>query len=673
MRRVGGTLFNRAGRKQQSVIPSEAKNLLSAWESRFFASLGMTRIKGPVLSARATIAAITLCVVTLGFPLAEPENSNVSSPQTIRLTRAEIILSASEAPPPDSAPWQAQSLPDNWNVSRPGVGGFAWYRIEFELRPEQLKLSALYVPRVSMNGAAMINGEYLGSGGKFTEPMARQWYRPQLYPVPDKLLKVGANVIHFRIKAYANNKGGLSEMHFGFAAPIAAQWHSRNFWQVTSVQITSALTFGLGAMALLAWFLRLTNTAHGYFGAAALLWAGRNTHLLVTDIPFAAVYWEILVATSMIWVLVLIFMFVLRFDNQRLPVAERLVWGFAIAAPFLLWAAGALQLTFAISLCYLGLLFTGAYILKVLFDVARRERTVNAGLLLVASLIVYSLGARDWFTHRDILGFSEPYNLHFGAPILFTAVAWNMLNRYIKALAEADDLNHSLETRVQQKSVELERSHEQMRRVENVRMLTLERERIMRDMHDGVGSQLIAAHQLAERGVLISGELASVLGECIDDLRLVIDSLEPTDGDLLNVIGNLRYRLTDRFARQGIALKWEVAGFPPIVRLAPREILQILRIVQEAFANVLKHAGASEVVFSASLTPNQQQACLSVRDNGHGIVQGGASHGRGHGVANMKQRAATVGGDLHVGSDRGGCVVTLTLPLSLGTAAADST
>ena len=163
-------------------------------------------------------------------------------------------------------------MPDNWNVSRPGVGGFAWYRIEFELSPEQLKLSALYVPRVSMNGAAMINGEYLGSGGKFTEPMARQWYRPQFYPVPDKLLKVGANVIHCRIKAYANNKGGLSEMHFGFAAPIAAQWHSRNFWQVTSIQITSALTFGLGAMALLAWFLRLTNTAHGYFSAAALRW-----------------------------------------------------------------------------------------------------------------------------------------------------------------------------------------------------------------------------------------------------------------------------------------------------------------------------------------------------------------------------------------------------------------
>jgi signal transduction histidine kinase len=103
------------------------------------------------------------------------------------------------------------------------------------------------------------------------------------------------------------------------------------------------------------------------------------------------------------------------------------------------------------------------------------------------------------------------------------------------------------------------------------------------------------------------------------------------------------------------------------------DILQILRIVQEAFANVLKHAGANEVVFSASLAPDQQQAYLSVRDNGRGIAQRSTNHRRGHGVANMEQRAATIGGALDVGSDIGGCVVTLTLPLSLGASAADPT
>jgi signal transduction histidine kinase len=613
--------------------------------------------------------ALVLCMIVAGLTSAKSDDpiasaSSVMPSPTILFTQAKIILTEADVPPLGSASWQQQSLPDNWSASRPGVGGFAWYRIEFDLRPEQLKLSALYVPRISMNGVVMINGESLGGGSDFAEPMTRQWYRPQLFSVPEKLLKPGTNVIHYRIKAYANNKGGLSEMHFGPANLIEEKWSERYFWQVTSVQITSAITLGLSALALLGWWFMRWNAAYGYFSAAAFIWAIRNSHFLFTKIPIPSVYWDILVAVSLYWVLILNFMFVLRFSGLRLPLAEKLVLGFATVSPLMLWTAGELHVTSAISLCYVVLLFTGAYVLKVLLDVARRERSASTVLLFFASLVVYIFGAHDWINHRGALGFSEPYNLHFGAPILFIAVAWNMFTRFNAAQQEADELTRSLEVRVQQKNAELERSYEGMRATESTRMLTLERERIMRDMHDGVGSQLIVARQLAERGELKPDELATVLNECMDDLRLVIDSLEPTEGDLLNVIGNLRYRLTDRFARQGIDLKWEVSDFPPNVRLAPSGILHTLRIVQEAFANVLKHAGASEVVFSATLVPERSQVKLTVRDNGLGIANDQEkSERRGRGLANMKQRAAAVGGELHVSSSADGCIVTLILPL----------
>ncbi len=581
---------------------------------------------------------------------------------TLRLTRAQIIVAASPSPPADAAPWQVQTLPDNWNVSRPGIGGEAWYRVEFELSGAPLELSALYIPRLSMSGEALINGERIGGATQFSEPLTRQWYLPQLYSVPARLLKPGVNVIHVRLFAYPNNKGGLSEVYFGPASAVNDQWHARYFWGVTSVQITSAITLCLGALALLAWSLRRWNTAYGYFGAAAVLWAARNLHFFANEVPLSAVLWEVLVATSLVWVLALIFMFVLRFAGQRLAVAERLLWAFALAAPFLIWAAGALKLTFAIGICYLALLAMGAYILKVLFDVMRRERTIDAALLFGASIVVYGLGVHDWITQRDVLGFSEPYNLHFGAPILFTVVAWNMFKRFTRAQAEADDLNRSLEARVQQKSDELAHTYEHMRTVEAARMLVLERERIMRDMHDGVGSQLITAHQLAQRGALKPDELTAVLSDCIDDLRLVIDSLEPVDGDLLTLLANLRYRITDRLLRQGITLKWEVGELPPVNHLAPHDTLQILRIVQEAFTNVVKHAGASEVVFSIAASGDQRQLRLTVRDNGRGLTPGTAN-GSGRGLTNMKQRAQSVGGALYFDSGARGTSVIVTLPL----------
>lgn len=600
--------------------------------------------------------------------------------QTLHLSEAKVILSDSESPPPDSAAWQPQTLPDNWNHSRPGVGSMAWYRIEFNLAhlpAEPHALMALYVPRISMSGAALINGEYVGGATRFTEPVIRLWYLPQLYTVPMRLLKPGINVIHLRVLAYPNNKGGLSEMVFGPAPAVAARWQKRYFWGVTSVQITSAITLGLGLLALLVWSVRRRNPAYGYFGAAAGLWGLRNLHFFASEIPFTAVWWEVLVACSLIWVLVLVFMFVLRFAGQRLPLAERVLWGFALAAPALIWAGGALKLTLVIGVCYLVLLAAGAYILKVLFIVMWRERTLRTALLFGASLVVYGLGIHDWITQRDLLGFSEPYNLHFGAPILFTAVAWNMFQRVIKAQAAADDLMRTLESRVHQKSVELEHSFEQMRAAQSARLLVIERERIMRDMHDGVGSQLITAHQLAQRGALQADEMTAVLSDCIDDLRLVIDSLEPVDGDLLTLLANLRYRLTDRLARQGITLKWHVADLPPINHLAPHDTLQILRIVQEAFTNVIKHAGASEVLFSIAPVANQRQVRFTVRDNGRGSATAtvcgdglppqAASHGkRGRGLGNMRNRAQSVGGVLTIESDAGGCAVVLTLPLTAG-------
>ena len=186
----------------------------------------------------------------------------------------------------------------------------------------------------------------------------------------------------------------------------------------------------------------------------------------------------------------------------------------------------------------------------------------------------------------------------------------------------------------------------------------------MRDMHDGVGSQLIATRQLAERGTLAPGELAALLDECIDDLRLMIDSLEPAEGDLLTVLGNLRYRLSDRLARQGLTLAWNVSDLPRYPDLTPRDILQILRIVQEAFTNVVKHAGAGIVEFTAALAPDGRSVRLCVRDDGRGIDVG--SNGPGRGLRNMAQRARAVGGTIEVDGRRGACAVTLSLPVARG-------
>lgn len=624
----------------------------------------MRRVDCASSSSRSSIAAgivFAACVAVL-LGLARPSIAARDDAAPAPIREAHLLLAESEAPPPDDAPWQSQSLPDDWSRNRPQIGGDAWYRIEFEVPRERIGLSAVYVPRLSMVGVPFVNGVQIGPNRRFGEPMSRLWYRPQLHWIPAALLKPGRNVLHYRIRAYPDNQAGLSEVYIGAPGPLVRLWESHVFRQVTAMQITTGITAALSLLVLVAWAVLRWQGAYGYFGVATLCWTLHSTLVLAVDIPIPTLYWEVLIVASLVWVIVGMMMFALRFAGLRRPWIERGVLTFAAMAPALLAFAGITKIFFVANACLLVLICIGVYEFKILLDVARRSRSVESILLVGAAVWVLWLGAHDWLNRQGTWAYAEPFNLHYGLPVLFIAVFWNLLGQVAAARSASENLNRELESRVQEKAEALERSHERLRSVHAAHALAAERERIMRDMHDGVGSQLIATRQLAERGMLSAGELTTLLDECIDDLRLMIDSLEPADGDLLTVLGNLRYRLTDRLARQGLVLHWNVSDLPRSPSLPPRDILQILRIVQEAFANVIKHSGASEVSFSAALAPDGRHVVLCVRDDGCGIAPGSA--GRGRGLRNMAQRAAAVGGTLRVDGDRGGCVVTLSLPVS---------
>jgi len=240
-------------------------------------------------------------------------------------------------------------------------------------------------------------------------------------------------------------------------------------------------------------------------------------------------------------------------------------------------------------------------------------------------------------------------------------VSWILLQRFISSLNESEKLNANLEQRVAQKQAELQENYQRLQQLEREQTIAEERSRIMSDMHDGIGAQLISTLGMAEHGQLSAEEMASALRECLDDLRLTIDSLEPTDNDLLPVLGNFRYRVDPRLQKQGIALDWQVADIPKLACLTPRNLLHLLRILQEAFTNVLKHAHASLIRVETGLRDGGQQVYIRVCDNGQGF----RGEHRGHGLANMKQRAERIGGSLHVEPSASGTTLELRLPVAL--------
>ena len=75
------------------------------------------------------------------------------------------------------------------------------------------------------------------------------------------------------------------------------------------------------------------------------------------------------------------------------------------------------------------------------------------------------------------------------------------------------------------------------------RTLLEERDRIMRDLHDGLGSQLVGAIHEVRVEAPDPKKLEDVLARCLDELRLAIESIDPDARHLPLMLGALRYRM----------------------------------------------------------------------------------------------------------------------------------
>jgi signal transduction histidine kinase len=200
-------------------------------------------------------------------------------------------------------------------------------------------------------------------------------------------------------------------------------------------------------------------------------------------------------------------------------------------------------------------------------------------------------------------------------------------------------------------------------------LLRLERERIGRDLHDGIIQSIYAAGlHLDEATAALSPadeaprrRIATVMGELErisgDIRRMIFDlrsgSLDTTDPEEIvrSVADELR-------ANTLVALDVEVSGdWEP--RLSPEQATELHQLVHEAFSNILRHAQAHRV--HVGLARGRRRLRLEIADDGIGFDPEAAIEGEG--LANMRRRAELLGATLHVRSALArGTSLSLTMP-----------
>jgi signal transduction histidine kinase len=287
--------------------------------------------------------------------------------------------------------------------------------------------------------------------------------------------------------------------------------------------------------------------------------------------------------------------------------------------------------------------------LLLIVQVSRRELLRSARLLAVATAIPWLATLLLLLflapTGKDVLAVSsEPVRLTYLLPGIVGVAANSLL--FIGMVLEL------AERRQADTDAALTRERIGRLRLE-------ERARLVADLHDGFGSQLTSARLRAERRELSASELCTILDQCLADLHLVVDTVDNLEGDVGDSLRYLRHRLASRLGDVPVAIRWTLHtdGVPA---LTSDQLLQVLRVVQEAISNALRHSGCREIHVTAEFDPAGHVLRCSVRDDGSGFVLGASE---GAGLRNMRGRAERLGANLALNPTPQGTTVTLALPL----------
>ena len=582
------------------------------------------------------------------------------------ITQAEFLASdQADLPRSDDPAWQSVRLPHVWTDSDDLAGlRYGWYRLAIDpvaARAVDGPVGAVLLWNISMNARAYLNGTWLGDGGSMEDPIARNQFRPLLFKVREEST-AGKDELLILLRGMPPGEGFMGPIVTGPTAELEGLYRLRHGLKVSFLHLGAML---IAAIALPMAFLGLWrphDSVYGWFASFGILFAANIAIFTSRDVSLPAPLWEWLFAASINTSLVALLLFVHRFLNIHRPRLERILW--------LIWAVAAVALAgiawFQPEAVYFWsrrVWITASVLMSVypamLILLVYWQRLRDSGfVLMLAGTLMLLLGVHDalsvnhWWVDP-----MQGYWTHYAVPLTFLIFSYILLQRFDAALHESESLNRDLEHRVRDKQREIEAKHAELRTVEEQRTLATERERILRDMHDGLGGTLVSTISRLESEGKQHSHVAESLRSVLNDLRLMLFSLEPGDRALRAELAMLRERLAAQASDAGLEFDWTINNLDDSLTLGRRGSLQLMRIIQEAFTNTVKHAQASR--FRVLLTGQTGgKVHLELADDGCGFDPQAAGR-RGYGLNSMRARAERIGSALRVESDAGGTRVQL--------------
>ena len=265
-----------------------------------------------------------------------------------------------------------------------------------------------------------------------------------------------------------------------------------------------------------------------------------------------------------------------------------------------------------------------------------RARSFRVGLRSAADIVV--LQSPPWWTLKKLLWIAGGLGL-----VALAASGWVMV----------------LRRQVVERTRQLEKQIQERQRAERGREIERERARVAHDLHDDLGAGLTEVNMLSSL-VKSSTTTAEEKNRYLDDLtetaRRMVTSLDEivwavnprndTIASLASYFGSYAQRLLELAS---VPCGLDVAEDLPEHPLDPKFRQEIFLAFKEALTNIVRHAQATQVWLRISV--RNEQLVLELADNGQGFDLGERKAGD-DGLANIKERLKSLGGDCEITSDR---------------------
>ena len=521
-----------------------------------------------------------------------------------------------------------------------------------------VKRPTLLMTRAGLNVQVFLDQEWIYGQSFLERPMAQTWNTPQLVQFSRSRLDT-AKYIRIKLFAFAGDHTLLEPIYLGEHDRLKSLYSRFRFFQNQLTLSISVATSVLLFVSLLLWIA--SGREKSYLIAIAtslsLIVACQNYFVVNTFLTHTML--QAVTHTSLDWLGVFVAMWIMNIKGLHSGFNKYLfLWGFfSILVNIML--PGSYSVPFVEWLHYVSI---GIVVLVLLAPVnSDRANSAEVFTTRMTGVLGCSLCLIDMVVQARML---QIPGLPRFVPITFFLIFISnnviLLNRFSRTYKIARRSQEELESIVAKREADLDRYHAQNTILESQQARSEERERIMRDLHDGMGGHLVSALAVAKQKSRLDDKsqnnITDSLQTALVEMRMLITNSANEYHDLGEALGSLRATIEPLLKNAGVELHWRLDPFGKMPILTVSERMHVVRIMQECFTNVIKHSNASSVTVST----RQAGARYRVQIENSGAVD--YTNRSGNGVRNMQYRAEMLNGSFELKETGGKVTAVLEFP-----------